>query len=226
MKDDIFNLVPGSEETILHKNFNELSLSEKKQFLVYISPEEYELIRRSLLNIKSVFKMEEDMIISDESIKNNLLNALPDIRINSVRVYSPVIKFFTGKIPVYQSVLLLLIGIFFMLKFQRTDAIKYITQTIVDTVYTEKVHNINHVMNMQRINNEKPDKEKSVINSATGKKNIISFTNAFNQVDTQNVLVKQNLHILRCNINLVKNTKLGRSFNTEKDLYQVLVTSQ
>jgi hypothetical protein len=225
MNEDIFNLIPDSEEIILRKSFNELSPSEKTRFLQYMSQEEYGLLRQNQLNIKLVFSTEEKEINPDVNIKDNLLKAFPiKNRKTLIRIYKPVIGLITKRIPVYQTVLLLLIGIILTLKLQYNNPGKFLTRTIIDTVYVEK--NSDEIKTDLNLGKERKGNLNYNSTATIIKKSTTPFKITFNQVDTQNVLIRQNLNILKHNISLVKNTKIGRSLNCDKNLYQVLVSSQ
>lgn len=223
MKENIFNLIPRAEDIIKSKSFDELSEVEKSQFLQYLSKEEYGSIRHNLLMVKSLFCEEEKSILTDKEIKNKLLSVFPKNKI-SFQIYNFIVNLLNIKIPAYQMIIILIIGIILFIRFKNSGSESQTTQNKVDTVYVERSINI-HSEDESNFNTYKKIKKETGNTEIKIKRNDMVL-NIKNKEEKQNIILKQNLNILLNNINLAQNTKTGRTLENDKDIYRILVTAQ
>ena len=225
MKENIFNLIPDSEDLIKRKSFNELSPAEKSQFLEYMTVEEYESIRQSLLIIKSAFKKEEEQFSSEDEIKNKLLAVFPSKERKTGRhFYDPVFHLLNVKIPAYQTVIILIIAIVLSIKISNTSSTENVSEPKIDTVYIDRILNVPKSAESKFDADKENVQKNDIANIRTTKNKLIPNFN--DETDKQNIILKQNLNILLNNINLVQNSKYGRTLENDKDIYKILVSAQ
>lgn len=225
MKEDIFNLIPDSEDLIKRKSFNELSQAEKAQFLDYITVEEYESIRQSLLLIKTAFKKEEKQLLPEDEIKNKLLVVFPSKESKtSKRFYDPVIHLLNIKMPAYQMVIILIIAVILSIKFNNTGSTENISKSKIDTVYIERIFTVPKPAESKLNAGKEKEHKNDMMNIRTTKDKLIPNFN--DESNKQNFILKQNLNILLNNINLAQNSKYGRTLENDKDIYKILVSAQ
>jgi hypothetical protein len=225
MKENIFNLIPDSEDLVKRKSFNELSPAEKSQFLEYMTVEEYESIRQSLLIIKSAFKKEEEQFSSEDEIKNKLLAVFPSKERKTIRhFYDPVFHLLNVKIPAYQTVIIVIIAVILSFKISNTGSTENVSESKTDTVYIDRILNVPKSAESKFDADKENVQKNDIANIRTTKNKLIPNFNV--ETDKQNIILKQNLNILLNNINLVQNSKYGRTLENDKDIYKILVSAQ
>jgi hypothetical protein len=166
MKKNILKNIPNIEDILDKKSFEELTGSEKEIVLKYLSKEEYDVFRQTILNCESFFSEESSLVTPDARIKDSLLEKFELKKTAKKRnILSVIIKILNYKFPVYKIGFALSILALFSLLFKKTDFenTKYIVQK--DTVFVEKPDKINF--------GEKSSGKKQL--TANKPKNIINF---------------------------------------------------
>ena len=139
MEENLFNKIPGLENILESRSFEELTASEKNKVLGFMTGEEYENLRETMLKSKAMFAAEQKSLTADPAIRKKLLARMEQkgSAVEGARI--PVLQsLFAFRIPAYQAVFAIaaLVLLFFFLRNEKPEAIRYLTKT--DTIYLKQ----------------------------------------------------------------------------------------
>jgi hypothetical protein len=140
MDESIFDKVPGLDELIQYKDFDELSDSEKALVMQFMSIEEYDDLRIPIRKASALFADEMSSVSPDPEIRRQILDRFSqDLKITEKRDWKGV---FYYKIPLYQAGLAAMMLICLALYLgsawsKKGEKMQYVTK--LDTVFVEKL---------------------------------------------------------------------------------------
>jgi hypothetical protein len=140
MDEMIFDKIPGWDNLLKEKAFAELSPSEKKRVLQFMSEEEYGELRLPLLNATNVFMAESHQIKPDPDFRQQLMDRFAGKQQKKSKV-SAFLHILTYRIPAYQVGIAALFLVFIALYINRKDSKRNNTGNSIskiDTVYILK----------------------------------------------------------------------------------------
>jgi hypothetical protein len=139
MNDKLLKLLPEFETLLKEKSFKELNSFEKSAVAKFITPEEYETMKEIVKHASDAFSLEELNLKPDGDIEKSLIKHL---RIKKENPPNWFIKaaavIFNFRIPAYQVVILLIVGLLFIKKSYLPVKSYFTTSVHVDTVYVVK----------------------------------------------------------------------------------------
>jgi hypothetical protein len=214
MMDNILSLLPDFENLLRTKSFAELTPSEKSVVLKFMTTEEYDAMKNSTARVIVAFTEEEKYLSQDKYLESALTDRLSK---KEAKPYAGRAQFFSFildlKIPVYQAVILLILGLFLFPKSDTQIVTKISPVSRVDTVFVEK-----HVIGTasekynNRTSNIYPVVKKHISNQFKGKIRPVSLY--------------QNSPFLADIVTHFQNEKTGRPIESDPNLYWRLVTVQ
>jgi hypothetical protein len=227
MNEKIFEIIPNLDILMEEKDFNKLTTSEQNIILEYITIEEYESYRATILESKILFSEESSGMVIDPILKENLLKRF-ELRQESGKfnISKIIINLINYHLPVYKFGLAASIAILFLFFFRPVffGNTNFIART--DTIFVDKI--IKQYVAVQDSQATHEILQKSIIS----KKNILeNSVNQPNISETENISsmreVRQDENLIQTainNIDLSKKMKRGHPITEDSILLKYLVT--
>lgn len=214
MMENILNLLPDFENLLRTKSFTELSSSEKSAVLKFMTIEEYDAMKNNAALVVKAFAEEEKYLLLDKSLENALTGNLKKKKAKPFAGTTEFLSFILRfKMPVYQVVILIIVGLFLIPKSNIKIVTKLMPVSRVDTVFVEKP--INRAASEKyyyKTNNIYPVVKKYISNQPISK--------------IRPVLLNQNSPFFANIVTHYQSEKAGRPIESDPDLYWRLVTVQ
>ena len=139
MMENILNLLPDFENLLRTKSFTELSSSEKSAVLKFMTIEEYDAMKNNAAQVIKAFAEEEKYLTLDKNLESALVSRFSNKKEKRIAVIPEFFSSVLGlKIPVYQIVILIIVGLFLIPKSNIKIVTKLMPVSRVDTVFIEK----------------------------------------------------------------------------------------
>jgi len=139
MEENLFDKIPGLEKLLESRSFEELTSNEKNKVLGFMTGEEYENYRATLLKSKTLLAAEQKRLTADPAVRKKLLMRMEQKESFVKEDHQSVLKnLFTFRIPAYQAgfAIAVLVLLFFFLRNEKPEAIRYLTK--IDTIYLKQ----------------------------------------------------------------------------------------
>ena len=214
MMDDILNLLPDFENLLRTKSFAELTSSEKSIVLKFMTIEEYDAMKNNAARVIEAFAEEEKYLLLDKNLENALAGRLSKKEEKPFAGTPEFLSFIIGfKMPVYQVVILILVGLFLIPKSDTKIVTKVLPISRVDTVFVEKpITRTASEKYYNKTNNIYPIGKNRISNHHISK--------------VHPVLLNQNSPFFANIVTHFQNEKTGRTIESDSNLYWRLVTVQ
>jgi hypothetical protein len=221
MEEQLFEKFPGLENLLESSSFDALTSREKEEVLRYMTPEDYDKYRQTLLQSKALFAAEQKTVKAEPAIKERLLERMKQKRTSSkVNILSSLIGLVTFRIPVYQPgfAVIVLAVLFILLHNEKPETIRYLTR--IDTVYMEK----------ESARNDSAEKRQDSVqkrNSVNEKKDESRITRKTEVKTSRPSEPPQNQYVQNAyqKMRMVNRIKSGTSAKDDSALMKFLVTS-
>jgi|GEM_PF-1947238 len=139
MEENLFDKIPGLEKLLESRSFEELTSNEKNKVLGFMTGEEYEHYRATVLKSKDLFAAEQKGLKADPVIRKELFKRMEMQRsTNDGTSITFLQSLFTFRIPAYKAgvAIAALVLLFFFLRNEKPEAIRYLTK--IDTIYLKQ----------------------------------------------------------------------------------------
>lgn len=221
MDEYLFDKIPGLENLLENRSFEELTNSEKEIILHHMKREEYDDYHMTIVRSKALFVSEQDDIRADPATRKLLLTRVGNQKTSQKKSISYLLKsFFNFRIPAYQPgvAITVLAILFILLHNEKAETIRYLTKT--DTIYLNKEiarnEEADNLKDTVRKNNSPKDKAAQTPQKEKSENAAFSYSDPPADQYIQNAYQK---------ISMVNLRKAGRNATEDTALMKFLVSA-